>query len=489
MQESAGTTEPRVVTPAAHVGIGPDAAPPAPDGPPEALAPVPVSAAAPILAAAPVRARRTPPKLSFSQRLSRAFWSLVRSLLWLALLAGIGYALWLAAQPYAFGPKVSSQAVSRGTVVQTVVASGNVQTPSRVEIGTQGTGIVAKVLAEAGSRVTAGQVLVELDHSEADATVEQMRAGLRQAEVRLKQIADVALPVAEQTVRQAEANRLSAQQQLKRIQKLRQQGFATVVQLEEAQRAFDVASSQRDTAKMQAASNRKDGSERVAAVAAIDLARANLAAAQTRLSYLTVKSPLTGTVITRTIEPGALAQPGRVMFQISPDGATELVLQIDERNLRYLKLGQTALVSADAFPGERFEARLAVVDPAVDRERGAIEVKLAVDKPPAFLRQDMTVSVDIEVARIEDAITIGLDAVRDQGGDKGWVWRLDGDVVRRQEVALGVRGGGKVQILDGLEAGDQVVPMTAGALTDGQRVRAAPEDPSTRRGRGSRRSG
>jgi hypothetical protein len=73
----------------------------------------------------------------------------------------------------------------------------------------------------------------------------------------------------------------------------------------------------------------------------------------------------------------------------------QLVLQIDEKNLHLLRLNQAAVASADAYPDQKFDAELVYINPRVDPLRGSVEVKLYVPKPPAYLQQDMTVSVDL----------------------------------------------------------------------------------------------
>ena len=72
-----------------------------------------------------------------------------------------------------------------------------------------------------------------------------------------------------------------------------------------------------------------------------------------------------------------MVQPGKVLMVLSPAGETQLVLQIDERNLGRLKLGQRALASADAYPQERFAAELVYINPGVDAQRGTVEVQAA----------------------------------------------------------------------------------------------------------------
>jgi HlyD family secretion protein len=150
---------------------------------------------------------------------------------------------------------------------------------------------------------------------------------------------------------------------------------------------------------------------------------------------------------------------------------TQLVVQIDEKNMRFLKLGQQALVVADAYPGERFKAVVSYINPAVDATRGSVEIKLDVGSPPDFLRQDMTVSVDIEVARRAEALTLSISAIRDGAGNEPWVMVSDNGRAQRRKVKLGVRGDSRVEILEGLREGDQVLPATGIAVKEGKRVR------------------
>ena len=163
----------------------------------------------------------------------------------------------------------------------------------------------------------------------------------------------------------------------------------------------------------------------------------------------------------------------KTLLVLAPDGVTELVAQIDERNLSLLKVGQPALASADAYAGQKFQAVISSIAPGVDPQRGAVQVKLQVDAPPAYLRQDMTISVEIEVARKADALALPVDAVHDIDAAHPWVWQLDAQGrAQHAPVRLGVRSGTRVEAVSGLAAGAQVVAVTAPGLAQGQRVRA-----------------
>ena len=176
------------------------------------------------------------------------------------------------------------------------------------------------------------------------------------------------------------------------------------------------------------------------------------------------------------VEPGNVVQPGKELMALAPAGETQIVVQIDEKNLAQLKLGQQALASADAFPKERFAAELVYINPGIDALRGSVEVKLRVREPPAYLRQDMTVSVDIEVARSRDTVVAPADAVRDANGDQPWVLAVNGWRAERRPVKLGLKGDGRIEVLDGVAPGDRLILATEQTVRAGQRVRAVAAD-------------
>ena len=155
---------------------------------------------------------------------------------------------------------------------------------------------------------------------------------------------------------------------------------------------------------------------------------------------------------------------------LSRPGRTEIIAPVDEKNLALLAVGQKAVVSADAYPERTFAAGLATLVPAVVAASGTVTAKFAVPDPPAYLLPEMTVSVEIEVARKAGALTLPLDAVRDLA-TAPWVLAIRDGRARRVPVGIGVRGATRVEILSGLAAGDRVVPAAEGKIADGDKVR------------------
>ena len=371
------------------------------------------------------------------------------------------------------GDKVSVLTATHGELRQSVVASGKVRSPQRIELASQITGRVMQLPVREGAQVKAGDLLIQLDDGEWLAALAQAKAGLAQSELRVGQLQLLGLPMAEQSRRQAEANVLQARQHFERTRELVAKGFYSKTQLDDAQRNLDVAESQFQTAQLQARSNQRGGSDERLAQIAVDQARAALALAQSRLDYTRITAPADATVLTRSVEPGDTAQPGKVLMSLSPAGDTELIVQIDEKNLSLLSMGQKALASADAYPDRHFPAEITFISPAVDPLRGSVEVRLKVPEPPEYLRQEMTVSIDIETARKTDALTIPADAIREPGSAQPWVLVIRDGIAQRQAVKLGLRSAGRVEITDGLSVGEQLIPATNTVIREGHRVRAA----------------
>ena len=383
----------------------------------------------------------------------------------LALGAAFGFWAWWQ------GPSVEAARVVRRDIVQSVVAAGRVARPHRVDIGAQIVGTVNDVPVAEGSHVQAGQALIVLDATESVALVRQAETGVAQAEARLRQLRELQLPVARESLRQAEANLANARAQYERQVRLKESGFVGDAALDDVRRNVDVAQTQVGAARKQVETAQPAGSDVAVAQTALEQAKAQLQAARARLQYCIIAAPVAGTLIARNVERGDVVQPGRALMVLSPAGETQLVLQLDERNLALVRLGQPALASADAYPAERFGAEVVYINPAVDAQRGTVEVKLRVPEPPPYLRDDMTVSVDIEIARRAAALTVAADVVRDAAGREPWTFAVREGRAARQPVKLGLRGEGSVEILQGLADGELAIASHDAAVRDGTRVR------------------
>jgi HlyD family secretion protein len=371
------------------------------------------------------------------------------------------------------GAQVQVAPVTRTGIVQSVVATGRLNAPARMDIGAEVTATVLEVRVREGDRVKAGDLLVRLSDAEARAALQQARAALLEARGRATQQTTVAAPVASQAMVQAQAAFTSAERVHQRARELVAQGFYSQQALEDTQRALDTARSALESARVQSHANQASGVEGALAVTRVNQAAAAVEIAQARLGRLAITSPVDAVVLTRNVEPGSMAQPGRVLLALAAQGGLRIDTSVDEKNLRMLSLGMAARAVADAYPGQSFDAQLSYIAPAVDPQRGTVDVRLAVPKPPVFLRPDMTVSVELVGGTKKDALVLPSGAVRDADREAPWVLALQDGHAVRVPVKLGLRGVGAVEIVDGLKEGDEAIPQTEKAAP-GDRVRRGP---------------
>jgi HlyD family secretion protein len=369
--------------------------------------------------------------------------------------------------------------VQRGPIQQSVVATGRLATSARIELGAQTTSTIEKVLAREGDRVKAGQLLIQLRDDEAEAAVTQARAALVEARAKVRQIEAVSRPVGDQAVRQAESNLKWQEVEYQRNKDLVTKGFVSQARLDEAARNLENARSSLMQARAQAGANDKTGAEYQLAVARVDQSSASLQVAQARLANQAIVAPVDAQVLTRVVEAGDVAQAGKVIMVLAQSGETRIVANIDEKNLRYLQTGFRGAAVADAYPSAPFPAEIYYVAPSVDPQRGTVEIRLRVPEPPAFVRPDMTVSVEMVVGKKDGALVVSADVVRAVETPQPFVFVLREGRAVRADVKLGLRGIGVVEIESGANAGDALILPQSGVAA-GDPVRARPDKPGVK---------
>ena len=378
---------------------------------------------------------------------------LVLPVLLLALLAGAAYG-WLAR------PKLTAVDVlvaKLEDVQSSVVASGRVLAPARVDAGATITGRVQKVAVREGDRVSEGQLLVQLEQAELAAAVTQARAARERARSRVESVVKLALPTARELQTQSQWNVTIAERELKRSQELLAKGFISQARVDDAERQQEVARSQLANAKSQVGAQGVHGAEAAQAQSQLAEAEAALTLAQARLGQTEVRAPAAGVVLERVIEAGDIAQPGRRVMSLALDGPARLIVQVDEKNLPLLNRGSRATAAADAFPNERFEALIAYISPGVDAARGTVELRLDIPKPPAFLKADMTVAIDIPGPLLKQALLVPADMVRQLQSDAPFVIVEREGVAARVPVRTGLHMQGREQLTQGVAAGDRLI--------------------------------
>jgi len=369
------------------------------------------------------------------------------------LLVMVGF-VWMRKQQ---GPELVMYQIQNQSLVQTVVATGRVSSASRAQVGAQITGVIVERRVREGDEVQAGEVLAVL-------RADDLLAHVGEAQAELDVMRQSSKPQADAALMSAKAQYEQTSRELKRRQDLLKRKLIANEALELAEEQNVVALAALEQAKLAAEALTAGNPSEVAA-------SERLAAARAVLDKTVVRAQVSGTVLTRNAEPGDVVQPGRVLFEIARDGQVELLVPVDERNLSVLRLGQQALCVTDAFPDRPFPATVSFIAPAVDPQRGSVDIRLQLESVPDFLRQDMTVTVNVETGRRDKALVVPNDALEGVNVQKAQVWRFNDGRVQRVQVALGLRGLAMTEVISGLASGDWIVTNADASLVDGGRVR------------------
>jgi membrane fusion protein (multidrug efflux system) len=303
---------------------------------------------------------------------------------------------------------VRVQPVSRRAISQYLQTNGTLEAENEVDIVARTSGPVTEILTEEGQVVKAGQLLARIDEREPKNKAEIAR-----------------------------------------------------VTRDEAQLAFDRAkTSWKDGLVSQEAYD--------SAASKLAAAQAQLESAEIQLAYTEIRAPFEALVVTRDIKLAQYVTPGTRLFRISDFTPLLCRVEVPEKDLPRVRVGQTAHLEVEAYPGERFPASVARLRPTVDPATGTFTVTLEVDGK-GKLRPGLFASVYLETETREDVLVIPRDAlVLDSLGDTVYV--MANGVAERREVRLGVRDADSVEILEGLAEGEQLIVLGQEGLADGTPV-------------------
>lgn len=204
------------------------------------------------------------------------------------------------------------------------------------------------------------------------------------------------------------------------------------------------------------------------AKARFDSAAAQLQGTEIQLGYTTITAPFDGLIIEREIKFAEYVTPNTKLFRISDFDPLLCPIQLPEKDLRKLRIGQRARINVEAFPGQHFPARVLRISPIVDAATGTVKVTLET-QPQGRLRPGMFASVFLEIDRHDDALVMPKRAlVLESIGDTVYVMK-DG-LAERREVELGFQDADSVEALTGVAEGDRVIVVGQDGLSAGTPV-------------------
>ncbi|MDO9599786.1 MAG: efflux RND transporter periplasmic adaptor subunit [Azoarcus sp.] len=215
-------------------------------------------------------------------------------------------------------------------------------------------------------------------------------------------------------------------------------------------------------------------SARDEAASRLEVARAAVALASARFERTRIRAPFDGTVGIRNVSVGDFVKDGEVLVNIEDIATLKLDFRLPELYLGRLRPGQTLEVTSDVVPGEVFAATVDAIDPLVDAQGRAVLLRARLPNHDGKLRPGVFARVRLILQERPGVLVVPEEALVPAPGNVQFVYRVDGDKVRRVEVRTGARRAGVVEIVDGLAAGMQVVTAGQLKLRDGVAVRVVP---------------
>jgi RND family efflux transporter MFP subunit len=324
---------------------------------------------------------------------------------------------------------VGVEAATATDLVDTIDVVGTLEPKFTADVKSEVTGVVTEVYVTEWVPVKRGDKLARLDSRETEAGIETLRAAEAQAKVA--------------------QNR--AQREYERAQQLKQYGLITPQASDDAKTAVEAAD------------------------AAMTAARAQIKAAETRLSKLLITAPMDGVVALRGVSVGDRVENmggNASMFRIVDNRVLDLTVSVPSSRLASVRVGQTLDFSSETLPGRTFSGKVMFINPAIDAASRSAKVVVQVVNSDGALRGGAFAKGRMVVGQRTAVLQVRKEALLNWNLEtaKAEVFVVSGDTAQRRVVSTGAASGPSVEVLSGVQPGDQVVTRGAFALKDGDRV-------------------
>jgi HlyD family secretion protein len=327
--------------------------------------------------------------------------------------------------------------VTRAAINAEITVVGNLIGEATVAVAPRAAGRLQEVYVKMGDQVRRGQRIATIEDFELQEQVKQQQA---------------AQEVSAATIRQREADLQLAKTNVERSRSLFERQLLPKQTLDDNEARYQ------------------------SALAALDLARAQNSQSKARLDELQINlantiitSPVNGFVSRRTVDPGAFVSQNAPVVDVVDITRVRLVANVVERDLKELQAGDTTKVQVDAYPGETFAGRIARVSPVLDPATRTAPLEVEIPNPDYRLKPGMYARVSILTDTKKDALVVPAAAIADLGGRRG-VFQVLNDSAVFRTVQVGAELPNMVEIVGGVQEGEQVITTGARALRDGDRV-------------------
>ena len=356
---------------------------------------------------------------------------------------------------------VQAEAVRQDSVRRAVDVVGTLAAVDEVTISSEADGKVAKILADLGDRVAAGQLLVQLDNEKQQYTYAQQQAALARTLAQYGAPDSEHLPELEDTpdARRANADLVQATQAHDRASELFKRTLISQQALDDAKAALQSKRAIYNSA-IQNAKNLR---------ASIQASEATMKLAARQLRDTEIRAPFDGFVQKRFVNMGELVKtqmPVMAIVQLDP---LKVTAEIPEKMAPWIHAGQAVDLKVDAYQDQTFAGKVSRISPAVNTATRAFPFEALVPNREAVLKPGTFARVHIESGKVDSVLTVPYAALQYRYGVNR-VFVVSGDKLAIRELSVGERVGDRIEVMSGVKAGERVAITDVDSLTDGAAV-------------------
>ena len=366
---------------------------------------------------------------------------------------------------------VETVSLHRGSIDRRLHLTGTIISEAMVNVLSKVSGILEKIQVEQGDRIKENQVVAMVEREEKEAQLQEVQAALDVLRARWAQMETGARPEeitqSEQLVRQTKASWETTLDNYMRLKNLKERDFISQQRLDEAMLQVTLSEAEYRSAKEKLALLKKGArqEDRDALLAQIRQAEATLKLAQIHLKNATIRAPISGIISKRFLDRGAFVSTTAPIVRIVAMDTVRVLVQVVESELAQLRCGAKAEIYVDAYRNEVFRGEVSCISPTVDPESRMADIEIQVGNKDHRLKPGMFARANLAVQRRDGVLLLSKDSlIREHGHTRVFVH--ENGRASLKEVVLGLEGDKYIEVVTGLQEGEEVIVAGQYELND-----------------------
>ena len=366
------------------------------------------------------------------------------------------------------------------SLTYSIKVTGDVLPLMQVDLFPKVSGYLERIDVHIGDRVKQGQVIAQIDQTDFLQKVKEIEAKVAQARAQLAEIKTGArieeLRQAEESVKQAQSRFENARLHRERIEALFRRQVISKKEMDGAEMESTVAEAQLASSQQQLNLLREGARQEVkdASQAKLKEMEAILEQERTRLQNAKINAPFRGEISRKYVDAGALVSASTPLVSLVHTETLRIVANVLEKDIPLLRTGMSAKIRSESYPEKVFEGRVEKVNSALDLPTRTLQVEIYIPNRTRLLKPGMFSNVEVALLTKPQALVIPREAILEAGNGMS-VFVVEGNKALRRPITIGYEQERMVEVLQGLNEGDQVVIKGQQMIREGSAVRVVEE--------------